>query len=204
MFSSDSSDCNAPDPLRSSSASPAVSIPRKVPVRSRHTCAPWRSSRLRRPDLTSSITPPPPATAPPPLFASALETGWRSRVKTRMTCTRSENEDGWSFLEVVLDSSSPTRRQTVIVEFLFNQTSWFHAYKYHATLPGIINFTVAGLPPLVLLGPCDSPPSALQCASGIIFELSISSFRSAPRAPQQNVSISRCHTYHQSPRHCRV
>ena len=75
----------------------------------------------------------------------------------------SENEDGWSFLEVVLDNRLENRRRTVIVEFLFNQTSWFHACTYHATLLGIINFTVAALPPLVLLGPCDSPPSALMC-----------------------------------------
>ena len=75
--------------------------------------------------------------------------------------------------EVVFDNRLDNRRQTVIVEFLFNQTSWFHACKYHATLPGIINFTVAALPPLVLLGPCDSPPSALQCASGNVSCLEI-------------------------------
>ena len=86
---------------------------------------------------------------------------------------RSENEDGWSFWEVVFDNRLDNRRQTVIVEFLFSQTSWFHACKYHATLPGIINFTVAALPPLVLLGPCDSPPSALQCASGHVSCLEI-------------------------------
>ena len=86
---------------------------------------------------------------------------------------KSENEDGWSFLCGGFDNRLDNRRQTVIVDFLFNQTSWFHACKYHATLPGVINFTVAALPPLVLLGPCDSPPSALQCASGHVSCLEI-------------------------------
>ena len=86
-------------------------------------------------------------------------------MKTRM--------DGLFCVVGGFDNRLDNRRQTVIVEFLFDQTSWYHACKYHATSPGIINFTVAALPPLVLLGPCDSPPSALQCASGNVSCLEI-------------------------------
>jgi hypothetical protein len=100
---------------------------------------------------------------PPRARCSVRFQKW-SGVKTRM--------DGL-FLCGGFDNRLDNRRQTVIVEFLFNQTSWFHACKYHATLPGVINFTVAALPPLVLLGPCDSPPSALQCASGNVSCLEI-------------------------------
>ena len=61
----------------------------------------------------------------------------------------SENEDGWSFLCGGFDNRLDNRRQTVIVECSFDQTSWYHACKYHATSPGIINFTFAALAPQI-------------------------------------------------------